>query len=163
MFRRKKEKEFIRKTFSKFVDEETVDDILEGKTEITQFKDCTVNYLFVQINDENLDKAIKNISEVCDIIFENDGLVQEISGSLIFSTFGFPIVEATSDLDILIKTKNNVLQSLGKNVKIIYGIRDGKVGNLGSDFRMNYGTIFENYGQVVSNIFDLSYGEAKEI
>ncbi len=155
-------KRFIKDTFSHFVTQSVVDELLENPDKIKlggERKECTVFFSDVagfttiseQLTPEALVKLLNHyLTEMTNIIFKYDGMLDKYEGDAIMAVFGAPIahgnhaykccaaaLEMQEKLELLRKVW---AKQSRPQLHVRCGINTGQmvVGNMGSDTRFDY-------------------------
>jgi adenylate cyclase len=157
-----KNKRFIRTTFSHFVTKSVVDELLANPDKIKlggERKVCTVLFSDVagfttiseQLTPESLVQLLNDyLSEMTNIIFQHDGMLDKYEGDAIMAVFGAPVSHGQDALNACISAiemqeqlerMRNLWRKQGKpELFARIGINSGPmvVGNMGSDTRFDY-------------------------
>lgn len=157
-----KGKKFIKQTFSHFVTKSVVDELLENPDKIKlggERKECTVFFSDVagfttiseQMSPEALVKLLNQyLTEMTNIIFKYDGMLDKYEGDAIMAVFGAPIAHGNHAYKCcaaaleMQETLVQLREMWGKQGKPkLYarcGINTGDmvVGNMGSETRFDY-------------------------
>ncbi len=157
-----KSKRFIRTTFSHFVTKSVVDELLANPEKIKlggEKKNCTVVFSdvagFTSISEELEPEALVQLlndylTEMTNIIFKYDGMLDKYEGDAIMAVFGAPIAHGNHaynacasalDMQTQLAQMRSVWRKLGKPaLEARIGINTGLmvVGNMGSETRFDY-------------------------
>lgn len=162
------QRNFIRKTFGRYISDAIVDSILESpdglelggeKREITIMMTDLRGFtrLAEQLTPEQVITVINNYLRVMtDILMKHGGTIDEFIGDAILGIFGAPVyrddhakiaVACAMEMQIAMKTVNetNVKDGLPE-VEMGIGLNTGEVvvGNIGSEKRTKYGVVGKN-------------------
>ncbi len=157
-----KSKRFIRSTFSHFVTKSVVDELLANPDKIKlggEKKECTVIFSdvagFTTISEKLTPEALvkllnEYLTEMTNIVFKYDGMLDKYEGDAIMAVFGAPIdhgnhaynaCAAALDMQEQLSRMRNMWRKLGKpELAARVGINTGPmvVGNMGSETRFDY-------------------------
>jgi adenylate cyclase len=157
-----KGKKFIKQTFSHFVTKSVVDELLENPDKIKlggERKECTVFFSDVagfttiseQMSPEALVKLLNQyLTEMTNIIFKYDGMLDKYEGDAIMAVFGAPIAHgnhaykccaAALEMQETLAQLRDMWGKQGKpKLYARCGINTGQmvVGNMGSETRFDY-------------------------
>lgn len=157
-----KGKRFIKDTFSHFVTQSVVDELLENPDKIKlggERKECTVFFSDVagfttiseQLTPEALVKLLNHyLTEMTNIIFKYDGMLDKYEGDAIMAVFGAPIAHgnhaykccaaALEMQEKLVLLRNLWAKQNRPQLHVRCGINTGPmvVGNMGSETRFDY-------------------------
>lgn len=155
-------KNFIRKTFSHFVTQSVVDELLANPEKIKlggERKVCTVFFSdvagFTTISEQMTPEALVSLlneylTQMTNIVFEYDGMLDKYEGDAIMAVFGAPIAHgnhaarccaAALEMQEQLEKMRKMWQKQGKpQLKARCGINTGPmvVGNMGSENRFDY-------------------------
>jgi adenylate cyclase len=155
-------KRFIKETFSHFVTQSVVDELLENPDKIKlggEKKECTVFFSDVsgfttiaeQLTPEALVRLLNEyLTEMTNIIFKYDGMLDKYEGDAIMAVFGAPIelenhalkgcAAALEMQEQLIKLRNLWANQGRPQLRARCGLNTGMmiVGNMGSENRFDY-------------------------
>lgn len=158
-----KDKIGIIRLFSKYLAKEIIQQVGEGDAIQEDLQKVDIVYMVIQVRDDPIDNVPAIISKVVQIIIDNGGIVTTICSSLIVATFCFSIDNKIDGLDSCNKAVRLLLDCIGDNIKIVYGIKDGLYGNLGSPIRMQYGPLIPSIASDLEALFMLHFGESKQM
>ena len=157
-----KGKKFIKQTFSHFVTKSVVDELLENPDKIKlggERKECTVFFSdvadFTTISEKMSPEALvkllnQYLTEMTNIIFKYDGMLDKYEGDAIMAVFGAPIAHGNHAYKCcaaaleMQETLAQLREMWGKQGKpklfARCGINTGQmvVGNMGSETRFDY-------------------------
>jgi adenylate cyclase len=157
-----KKKRFIRTTFSRFVTKSVVDELLANPEKIKlggEKKNCTVLFSDVagfttiseQLSPEELVHLLNAyLTEMTNIVFKYDGMLDKYEGDAIMAVFGAPVSHgnhaynacATAiDMQIKLAKMRKFWRKQGKpELTARIGVNTGPmvVGNMGSETRFDY-------------------------
>ncbi len=157
-----KSKRFIRSTFSHFVTKSVVDELLANPDKIKlggEKKECTVIFSdvagFTTISEKLTPEALvkllnEYLTEMTNIVFKYDGMLDKYEGDAIMAVFGAPIdhgnhaynaCAAALDMQEQLSRMRTMWRKLGKpELAARVGINTGPmvVGNMGSETRFDY-------------------------
>ncbi len=157
-----KSKRFIRTTFSHFVTKSVVDELLANPDKIKlggEKKECTVIFSdvagFTTISEKLTPEALvkllnEYLTEMTNIVFKYDGMLDKYEGDAIMAVFGAPIdhgnhaynaCAAALDMQEQLSRMRAMWRKLGKpELAARVGINTGPmvVGNMGSETRFDY-------------------------
>ena len=157
-----KGKKFIKETFSHFVTQSVVDELLENPEKIKlggEKKECTVFFSDVagfttiaeQLTPEALVKLLNQyLTEMTNIVFKYDGMLDKYEGDAIMAVFGAPILHgnhaykccaAALEMQEQLVQLRKLWAKQGKpQLFARCGINSGQmvVGNMGSETRFDY-------------------------
>jgi class 3 adenylate cyclase len=184
-------KDLLKQSFQRYVSAEVVEQILESSRPVDllgERKILTIMFsdirgftsLAEQFDPEELVRFLNSyLSEMIDIIFQNEGTLDKFMGDAILAFFGAPIsfgddalraVRAAIAMQRRLSELNQEWQKDGRpRVKMGIGISTGEVivGNIGSEKRMEYTVIGQhvNYAQRIEGLtkeipYDILIGES---
>jgi len=157
-----KSKRFIRSTFSHFVTKSVVDELLANPEKIKlggEKKNCTVVFSdvagFTSISEELEPEALVQLlndylTEMTNIIFKYDGMLDKYEGDAIMAVFGAPIAHGNHaynacasalEMQTQLASMRRHWKKIGKPpLEARIGINTGAmvVGNMGSETRFDY-------------------------
>ncbi len=162
------QKNFIRKTFGRYLSDDIVNSILESpqglelggeKREVTIMMTDLRGFtsLSEKLSPEDVLTIINNyLKEMTDILFKYQGTIDEFIGDAILAIFGAPLhnekhaevaVACALEMQVAMKKVNEINQKMDlPEVEMGIGLNTGEVvvGNIGSEKRAKYGVIGKN-------------------
>jgi adenylate cyclase len=154
----------VRSTMARYMSKEVADQLLQAGEDVLGGRDQTVSILFSDVRGfttiaeaigarETVTMLNEYFTEMVDVIFENEGILDKYIGDAIMALFGAPFT-GPSDADNALAAANEMLRKLGElnarraadqrpPLEVGLGISTGDVivGNIGSSKRMEYTVI----------------------
>jgi hypothetical protein len=155
----------LRRSLSKHVSKEVVDDILSGDItdeELGKLKPAEIEYVLVSVRGETPEIISERMGAVADIASQHNGVVDSLVSSLVIITYGMFHFETRTDGN-RVTLVEELKQTFQGNIKIVHGVEMGCFGNLGSDTRMSLSFIIPSFMDVLVTLAGLSFGETLEI
>jgi hypothetical protein len=165
LFAKWRERARVRATFSKYISIEQLDQIMKGPTATRSMlpKQASICFVLLQVRDDPLDQALVHLSTALDTVVECGGMSDQM-GSCVLAIFGHPISadpdKNRTQRDMCV---SRLLTDMGQSVRMIYGDKDGLVGNIGSPKRLHYGFLIANFHHCLAVLIALEFGKAARI
>jgi hypothetical protein len=150
--------DIIKKSFSRYIGEEKVFEILQGKG--SGLTTRHVNFLLVLVRQDS--RQAETIRQVVRIVQERQAMIDSITGTLITIHVGVRIDEPNAKQmreDLIIR----LTESLGSDLAIIHGECDCPVGIVGTEDRANYTALLPEYRTTLGELVSLDFGQVKEV
>jgi hypothetical protein len=158
------ERRKIKKLFSKYVDEETIDKILDENTselEMNKLEKSLIDFVLIKARDKPIENIQNHIKKVIEIAAANNGLVENIISSVVvISFFKNEEDEKTKNRKKLV---DDLLKNKGNDISIVHGKIKGYYGNLGNSSSFHFGSIISNVSNYIALLDSLEFRECKEI
>ena len=145
------QKNFIKRSFGKYLDKEIIDLIVNNK-------EC--GYIVIDI--EQNEYFENNLNIIIEYLIDKQYMIDVFGTIVQFSLFQINennIVEI--NIEKIENDIKNIPENINKNVRGIYGIENAKVGNFGNKHRMVYMALLKNYYNKIIKMNELKYGEIK--
>ncbi len=154
----RKEKKRISKLFEKYDSPNIVDELL-AKNDGKDYLRGTVNFVIFQVRDDTIESIHSLLEEPINISTRNGASIGDIISSF---------VSVFYRIDDVNKSKNQILakqlaNELKTDIKVIYGSKEGAIGNTGSKTRLSYGPIIPEMGNYMKTLTNLDYGDIAEV
>jgi len=150
------EKRKLKKMFSKYVDKDIVNAILNNPKVLSNEKiEAKCGYLVADImQDDDFDNILSKFVTLAE---ENNLVVYTIFGSLIYlNTFTIMKNENSDEIYKFIQIINVELRNKSRG---IFGVTTAKIGNYGAGKSFTYFPLINNFTHIVCGINNLNYGE----
>jgi hypothetical protein len=162
---KRKETKSVYETFSKYIPADKLNEILSGQGRMNrdEFQRGIINFMVLQITDERINELPHLHSKVVESVLENKGFITGIMSNTVLAIFGFPPrndYNSTIDLENIAKS---LLKALGENIRIIYGSKEGLLGNVGTSGCLFYGPMLQGFGDTLLALGRVGYGEAAKL
>jgi hypothetical protein len=119
----------------------------------------SVALLMAQISDDDIERAHALIAQSVDLILKSSGgMVFHMVSAIIISTFDFGVNDFGDAQKECERVANLLHQTLGDNVKILFGTCEGNYLNLGSGVRMQFGPFIKGMDQLLKRLIGLKFG-----
>ena len=158
------EQRSARKTFEKYVSPEVIR--LIEKSPPTGFKAIPevrhFQFVIVVLDDSRLDEVPKILSRVGDVILRHDGMISNISASIVVACLGVPFSIGDS-VENRLSLLNTLVAENGTLIRIAHGQCNGTVGNLGCEKRFVYEAVIPGFNDILKQLLDSPGGTVHEV
>jgi hypothetical protein len=157
-----KKRDLIKKAFTKYVDEDVIDRVLNGSQELPPLETKQIDFAIVLVDDRDPNECSSIIYKAIGIINKYEGMVDSIVGPFILVLFGVPVPqpEARSKRKELVKALS---EAIGEEASIVHGHSECLVGTLGGESRMSYTALIPGFKEILGRLANLDYGSVLEI
>ena len=154
----------IKKLFSKYVDEETIDKILDeniSEPEMNKLEKSIIDFVLIKVRDKPIENIQNHIKNVVGVAAANNGIIENIISTVVVVSF-FKNKE-NEKIANRMKLIKHLLKSEGKDISIVHGRVNGYYGNLGNSSSFHFGSIIPNVSNYIALLDSLEFGECKGI
>jgi hypothetical protein len=154
------QKIYLKKEFSKYLNKETVEKTLNNNSELEKPKEKECGYIVFDIKQD--DHFNETLSKIIDYAFRNENFLNFIYGSIIMFTISKILLNENIDIKInesLNEFIENIPTDSRQKIRGIYGIDTAKIGNFGTNNRMSYMVLLNNYFNKIVKLNEIDYGE----
>jgi hypothetical protein len=148
----------IKKSFGKYINKKDINEIMRKNNCLSEKKFKKCGYIIIEIIQNDFFEA--NLKSLLSH-FNNTNFMSDIYGTILV----FTLFESlwNKDFDITIgKIENSIKNIFNENIRGIYGIDNAIIGNFGTEHRMHYMALFNDFYKKIIKINGLKYGEIKE-
>ena len=126
-----------------------------------------IDFVAVLIDDQNLDELCKRVAAAVTALMEAGALVEGLTGSLLFATFGvIRAGDSTAKAEQRSKAVSAIHEQLGQSVRIVHGVADALVGDIGGgrgQFRWShFGAVPRGCSEMLKLLTSLNPGDVRE-
>ena len=152
----------MKRDFGKYIDENTINNIVNNNLERRKPEEIECGYIICEIiqNDEfenNLEEIIK---------YSNHNFLIDIYGTIIiFSAgkYGWMKDKDINIMELINEYVKNIPNNILKNIRCIHGMEIAKIGNYGGNGMYNYMMLLNNFYCKLLELNTIKYGEIKKI
>lgn len=162
---KRKELKSVQETFSQYIPADRLKEILsaQDRKNSDEMQRCPISFILLQIKDERMDDLKDMLSKVTEVLCKNNGFITGIISNTILAIFGFPPENDQNSVVDLENVVTSLLKAVEENVRLVYGKKEGLLGNFGTAERLYYGPIFKNFDDVLLALRKVDYGEALKL
>lgn len=147
-----------------YVDPALVRRVLSNPQPAPPPRQCEVEFLLAFISDGDLSRLPAILSEAVVTLCDAGALVDSVSGSLVFATFG--TLPGNKDTDPRQKRRDaasRLHERLGLRAVIVHGSGEGIVGEVVTGPRSHFGSAVQRFGESLKLLMSLEAGEVREL
>lgn len=153
----------IRRTFSGFISEEGLNDILSAKldeTNVRKLKESQLEFVLVAVRGHDAQQISERMGIVADLGVQHKGLVDCLVSSLVVMVFGMAPHDSDKNRFTFVSALH---EKLGKEVKIVHGSERGHVGMIGGNVRLSHSFIIPSFLEAIEQLIASDFGDIKEL
>ena len=161
MIRTYLERRRVKRVFSKLVDAETVESLLQDGGEIPPIKQGSIEFVIAFIRGESPSQISERMARVADLAMEQGAVVYNlVSGFVIvaFGTHAHPPPKSGSRA-LLVQALRD---QFAGDAKIVHGAADGHHGLFGSERHLSYTFVVPQFDAILGALSRLQFGEIEE-
>lgn len=151
-----------REVFERFVSPEVLDAVLKGERPSPAFSPSRLEYVFVVVGGTTPEKVSEQLGLLADLAASHKAIVVGFVCSMAIIDFQqrFQTGDASEARNALVRAIGDQLRH---QVKVVHGSAEGHYGSFGSNGRMSYGFVFQQFELVVATLARLKLGEVEEL
>ncbi len=154
------QKRLLKKAFGKYLDDDAVQNILEGNMEFEPPQKKKIQYILLFVKESS--KTQETIESILDIAIEFDAMIETITSSFISILFNVPL-EQEGAVQFRKKLATHLSGKFSSELSILHGETICLVGNFGSKKRLSYTAMIPDYKSKMNRLTSLEFGEIIEI
>lgn len=132
-----------------------------GPAPAAELEAKVIHFLLIQVAESDLATVPRHMALATDIIVRADASVETMLGSILFATIG-AMNPRPDDAQRTNQLAAEIVSRMAANARVIWGARPGLVGLIGTQERMNYGSILPRFSEMLRFLTDTPYGVARE-
>jgi hypothetical protein len=155
------QKRWIKKAFGKYLDKKMIEEIIDNNNlSIKHFERQECGYIIIEIAQNNYFEEI--MDKVITFSMKNNFLVDIFGTILYLCTYESSWNKNVNILKNISNFLENFPEKKNKNIRGLYGIENAIIGNFGSNQRMKYMALINEYYKKLIRINEIEYGKIVE-